>query len=64
MRDYGQFKLPSNNIWMDSEQKKLLISTGKPEKFPVWYERFLAYIDDKIQKMNLKKKAKPTRTPH
>ena len=32
---------------MDSEQKKLLIFNGKPENFPVWCERFLAYIEDK-----------------
>ena len=32
---------------MDSEQKTLLIFNGKPEKFFVWCERFLAYIEDK-----------------
>ena len=32
---------------MDSERKKLLIFNGKPDNFPVWCERFLAYIEDK-----------------
>ena len=32
---------------MDSQQNKMLIFTGKPDNFPVWCERFLAYIEDK-----------------
>ena len=33
-------KFPSNNILMDSEQKKRLIFNGELENFPVWWERF------------------------
>ena len=45
-------KLPSTNILMDSERKKLLIFNGKPENFPVCCKQFLAYIEEKNLKEN------------
>ena len=48
---------------MDSEQKKLLIFNVKPENFPVWCERFLAYIEDKNLKVESEKVTEANKDP-
>ena len=54
-------KLPSTKNLMNSEQKKLLFSNGKPEKFPVCLGRFLAYLENKNIKVESEKTSEVNR---